>query len=163
MSRKAGLPPVARADARLLILGSLPGDASLAAAQYYAHPRNHFWPLIGRVVERDLAAMAYTERLLALQETGIALWDVVGEARRRGSLDQQIRDIQANDLRGLAGQLQKLRAVAFNGTKAGLLGAPIFSGLDLDLHHLPSSSAAYTLPFETKLASWSILALYLKV
>ncbi len=107
--------------------------------------------------------MAYAERLLAIQEAGIALWDVVGEARRRGSLDQQIRDIQANDLRALAGRLPMLRAVAFNGTKAGLLGAPILSGLDLDLHHLPSSSAAYTMPFATKLARWSVLALHLKV
>lgn len=79
---KAGLPPIVRADARVLILGSLPGDASLAAQEYYAHPRNHFWRLVSGVTGCDLAALDYPARVNALLMVGIALWDVVAEAHR---------------------------------------------------------------------------------
>jgi len=105
---KTGLPPVARPDARLFILGSLPGDASLAAAQYYAHPRNHFWRLLGSVIEEDLHALAYEQRLERLAEHRIGLWDVIGSAVRRGSLDQAIRLANHNRIE----QLRDCRAEA---------------------------------------------------
>jgi hypoxanthine-DNA glycosylase len=89
---KRGLPPVARSDARLFILGSLPGDASLAARRYYAHPQNQFWRLVGTVIEEDLQSLRYDQRLERLAEHGIGLWDVIGSAVRPGSLDQAIRE-----------------------------------------------------------------------
>ena len=78
------MAPVGSRDAGLLILGSLPGEASLRARQYYAHPQNQFWRLLGSAIGEDLAAMAYENRLARLSSRGIALWDVVGEARRQG-------------------------------------------------------------------------------
>src|SRR4051812_9892532 len=85
---KGGLAPIARRDARLFILGSLPGDASLAAGQYYAHPQNQFWRLLGRVIGEDLRAMTYDERLECVAKHRVGLWDVIGSAHRAGSLDQ---------------------------------------------------------------------------
>ena len=86
MIRKVGFDPVVDANTRLLILGSLPGDASLRAAQYYGHPQNAFWRLIGGVIGRDLAALPYDHRLAALKAARIGLWDVIASAERPGSL-----------------------------------------------------------------------------
>ena len=151
-----------RADARALILGSLPGDASLTAQQYYAHPRNHFWILVSELAGADLTIMNYPARIAALQAAGIALWDVIGDASRPGSLDQKIRDARANDLRGFVDQLPNLRAVAFNGKKAAALAAGMFEGLPVDIIHLASSSPAYTIGATAKGESWAMLAQYLK-
>ena len=82
MSVKSGLPPIARADARLFVLGSLPGDASLAAARYYAHPTNQFWRLLGRAIGEDLQSLPYEQRLARLAERRIGLWDVIASASR---------------------------------------------------------------------------------
>src|SRR3954451_7669512 len=92
VSVKPGLPPIARADARLFVLGSLPGDASLAAARYYAHPTNQFWRLLGHAIGEDLHHLDYDRRLSRLAGHRIGLWDVIASARRSGSLDQAIRD-----------------------------------------------------------------------
>ncbi|MFN3389918.1 MAG: DNA-deoxyinosine glycosylase, partial [Allosphingosinicella sp.] len=98
MDLKRSFPPVVDANTRVLVLGSLPGEQSLARAQYYAHPRNHFWRLIGAVAGVELAALAYPERLEALRAARIGLWDTVGSARRTGSLDGAIRDHRPNAL-----------------------------------------------------------------
>lgn len=159
---KRSFAPVVDRRTRLLVLGSLPGEESLARRQYYANPRNHFWRLAGAVTGADLAALPYEERLQALLAAGIGLWDTVGAATRRGSLDSAIRDHRSNDLAALAGSLPELRAVAFNGGKSAALGRPLLAARpDLALIPLPSSSPAYTLPFEEKLAAWSRLADYL--
>ena len=96
MSVKAGLPPIARADARLFVLGSLPGDASLAAKRYYAHPTNQFWRLLGHAIGEELQLLSYDERLARLLERRIGLWDVIASATRQGSLDQAIRLAEHN-------------------------------------------------------------------
>ena len=159
---KRSFAPVADARARVLVLGSLPGEESLARARYYAHPRNHFWRLIGDVTGRDLVPLNYEERLTALREGGIALWDTVGAARRRGSLDGDIRDVETNALGQLADTLPELRAVGFNGGKSAAIGMPQLAGREgLALIALPSSSPAYTLAYEAKLAAWRQLAGYL--
>ncbi|HEX8572405.1 MAG TPA: DNA-deoxyinosine glycosylase [Allosphingosinicella sp.] len=160
---KRSFPPVADARTRVLVLGSLPGEESLARAQYYANPRNHFWRLIGAVTGVDLVALPYEARLEALLEAGVGLWDTVGAARRRGSLDGAIRLDQANDLLKLAAALPALRAVGFNGGKSASLGmAQLAARPDLALIPLPSSSPAYTRPFEEKLAAWMKLTPYLR-
>jgi hypoxanthine-DNA glycosylase len=151
-------PPVTRADTRLLLLGSLPGAMSLAEQRYYANPRNQFWRLTGAVIGRDLVAFGYEERLEALLDAGIGLWDTVAAATRPGSLDQDIRLHEASDLAGLAARLPALRAVAFNGGKSASIGRPQLGGrADLALIDLPSSSPAFTLSFEAKLQRWMAL------
>lgn len=159
MSRKRAFDPVVDAHTRLLILGSLPGDASLKAAQYYGHPRNAFWRLIGGVIGRDLAALPYEERLAALKAAGVGLWDVIASAERPGSLDAAIRQPEAADLRGLVRTLPDLRAVAFNGGTAARLGRAVLADASgVALIDLPSSSPAHARPFEQKAAAWAELA-----
>lgn len=162
MDLKRSFPPVADARTRLLVLGSLPGEESLARAQYYAHPRNHFWRLIGAVAEVELATLPYEARLEALLARGIGLWDTVGSARRKGSLDGAIRDHEPNRLAELAETLPGLRAVGFNGAKAAAVGMKALAGREeLALLLLPSSSPAFTLPFEAKLERWMALRPFL--
>jgi double-stranded uracil-DNA glycosylase len=156
-------PPVTRADTRLLLLGSLPGQASLARRQYYAHPRNQFWRLIGAVIGRDLVPSDYQARLQALLEAGVGLWDTVAAATRKGSLDADIRLHEASDLGHLVAGLPELRAIAFNGGTSARIGrAQLGESAGPELIDLPSSSPAYTLPFERKLERWSTLRAYLR-
>lgn len=159
---KRSFPPVVGAGTRLLILGSLPGEESLARNRYYANPRNQFWRLIGAVTGIDLVPLAYEARLEALLAARVGLWDTIGSATRRGSLDGAIRSHRANDLAELAARLPELRAVGFNGGKSASLGRPLLAGRpDLALVPLPSSSPAHTRSFEDKLAEWMKLAPYL--
>lgn len=144
------------ANTRLLILGSLPGEMSLKKRQYYAQPSNQFWRLAGAVIERDLVAMSYEQRLAALRSAGIGLWDVVKAAKRTGSADTAIRDVQPNALADLIQTLPKLRGIAFNGSKSAAIGRKqISQDCSYALITLPSSSAAHcTISFEHKAAAW---------
>jgi hypoxanthine-DNA glycosylase len=151
---KRSFPPVADERTRLLILGSLPGEESLARARYYANPRNQFWRLTGAVIGKDLEPLDYEERLAALLAAGVGLWDVVAAASRSGSLDTAIRGHSANDLKALAARLPALKAVAFNGGTSARIGLKQLAGLPLRLVPLPSSSPALTLAFEDKLRRW---------
>lgn len=159
MSFKAGLPPIARSDARLFVLGSLPGDASLAAQRYYAHPTNQFWRLLGIVVGEELAGLDYEMRLARLAEHRIGVWDVIASASRRGSLDQAIRAAQHNHIERLLHEFPDLRAIAFNGSAAAAAGRKLLGTPPpgVRLIDLPSSSAASTRPFAEKAAAWSAL------
>ena len=152
------MPPAGSTDARLLILGSLPGEASLRAQRYYAHPQNQFWRLLGAAIGEELVGMPYEERLIRLAARGIALWDVVGEAWRQGSLDGAIRGATANKLAEFVAGHPRLKAVAFNGRTAARLGRAALAGLvDLRLIDLPSSSPAFTLAFALKAEQWAVL------
>lgn len=162
--RKRAFDPVVDAGTRLLILGSLPGEASLAVGQYYAHPRNAFWRLMGDLLDQpNLHERTYADRLSALRARGVGLWDTVAEAERIGSLDTAIRLPVHADLPRLAAALPDLRAIAFNGGKAAQMGRRILAGsaITADLIDLPSSSPAHARPFEEKQRGWSALALYL--
>lgn len=160
-ARKSSFAAVVDGRTRLLVLGSLPGEASLARGQYYANPQNQFWRLIGAVIERELVGLSYIERLAALQAAGVGLWDVVRSARRSGSLDTAIRDHEPNALPDLCAALPELRAVAFNGGKASALGRKLLTQGPA-LVTLPSSSPAHTLAYERKLAQWLELRGYLE-
>lgn len=154
-----GLPPIARPDARLFILGSLPGDASLAARRYYAHPQNQFWRLLGGVIGEDLQSLDYARRLGRLAQHRIGLWDVVASASRRGSLDQAIRMANHNRIEQLLHDYPELKAIAFNGCKAAALGRKLLGEPEgMALIDLPSSSPANTRPFAEKAAAWAQLA-----
>ncbi|MEO8455728.1 MAG: DNA-deoxyinosine glycosylase [Sphingomicrobium sp.] len=158
MSVKVGLPQVARSDARLFVLGSLPGDASLAARRYYAHPTNQFWRLLGDAIGEELQALSYPQRLERLAERGVGLWDVIATAARRGSLDQAIRLAEHNRIQRLLHDFPQLRAIAFNGSTAAAIGRKrIGENLKVTLIDLPSSSAANTKSFAEKAEAWSIL------
>jgi hypoxanthine-DNA glycosylase len=160
---KAGLPPVARHDARFFILGSLPGDASLAARRYYAHPTNQFWRLLGTAIGEDLHPLSYEERLGRLGERRIGLWDVIASAKRPGSLDQAIRDAEHNRIEHLLHDFPDLLAIAFNGSSAASVGRKLIgtTPAQIALIDLPSSSAANTRPFAEKAAAWSVLGQFL--
>lgn len=157
--RKASFAPVVNAQTRILILGSLPGDASLAQQQYYAHPQNRFWQLIAEVFELPIVDLPYAERLHRLLQHEIGLWDVIAKAQRRGSLDSQIRERDDNDLCALLERLPHLHTIAFNGATASKIGLKILGQRQTHYHilPLPSSSPAYTLAYPQKLQAWLAL------
>jgi len=148
----------------LFILGSLPGDASLAARQYYAHPTNQFWRLLGNVIGEELHALPYDARLDRLAECRIGLWDVIASASRRGSLDQAIREAAHNRIEHLLRDFPDLRAIAFNGTTSAVAGRKLIGEAPggVRLIDLPSSSAANTTRFEDKVQRWAILRKFLQ-
>ena len=141
--RKSSFPPVVAPDTRVLVLGSLPGEKSLAAERYYAHPQNRFWHLIGKVIDAELEPLGYEARLEALLAAKVGLWDTVASAHRTGSLDAAIRDAEHNSLAELAASLPGLRAVGFNGKTSAKIGMPQLAHTDLALIPLPSSSPAH--------------------
>lgn len=156
--RHTSFAPHVAPDTRLLILGSLPGARSLAARQYYAHPTNQFWRLLGEVVGRPLADMPYDDRLVALREAKVGLWDVIRSAERHTSSDSHIREAEAHDLAALVAGLPDLRMIAFNGGKAAAIGRKQLPPTEsVALVDLPSSSAAHTIGFDAKLERWQFL------
>jgi hypoxanthine-DNA glycosylase len=149
-----GLPPVIARHTRLVLLGSFPGAASLAAKQYYAHPRNQFWPLLSALWGEDLPALPYAARLQRLRAHGLGLWDVIAECRREGSLDSAIREARYNDLASLRRRAPPLLAVAHNGGESAR-AMRVTGELGLAVYRLPSSSPANaSWSFERKLAAW---------
>jgi TDG/mug DNA glycosylase family protein len=164
VSVKAGLPPVARADARVFVLGSLPGDASLMAQRYYAHPTNQFWRLLGAVIGEELHSNDYHRRLELLAKHRIGLWDVIASASRPGSLDQSIRAAEHNRIEHLLHDFRDLRAIAFNGSTAATVGRKLIGNPPpgLTLLDLPSSSAANTKAVAEKAIAWGQLSQFLQ-
>ena len=125
--RVRSFAPVASADARVLILGSMPGVASLNAGQYYAHPQNRFWPIMGRLLGFDPANTSYAQRTAYLTAAGVALWDVLQSCERSGSLDSAIRreTQRVNDFSAFFAAHPKMRAVYFNGAHAAQVFARV--------------------------------------
>ncbi len=149
-----GLAPVIAANTRFLILGSFPGAASLAAQQYYAHPRNALWPILSVLCGEELAALPYADRLPRLLAHGFGLWDVLGACEREGSLDSAIRNPAANDFARLRELCPQLETVGFNGQTSGKF-APGFAQAGYRTVVLPSTSPAHaSLSFEDKLMCW---------
>lgn len=159
MHTKQSFAPVVDQETRLLILGSLPGDASLKQQQYYAHPQNRFWHLLADVLEVKLVEQCYEDRLQSLLTHHIGLWDVIARAERRGSLDSQIRSRADNDLIALIDTLPNLQAIAFNGATAAKIGGKLLENLanQYQVFSLPSSSPAYTMSYALKLQAWQAL------
>lgn len=140
----------------MLILGSFPSTASLAARQYYAHPQNQFWRILGAVIEQPLKEMDYPARVAAVQAAGIAIWDVFASCERAGSLDTAIRDAVPNDLAVLGKSAPALRRVCFNGRMAARRVREV-EALGFEALVLPSTSPAHAgMRFEEKLARWRV-------
>ncbi|MBT9609136.1 MAG: DNA-deoxyinosine glycosylase [Aquabacterium sp.] len=157
-ARLSGLAPVVAPGARLLVLGSFPSAASLQAQQYYAHPRNHFWPILsalwGLSGDAALQHRPYAERLPLAHAHGLAIWDVYAGCEREGSLDSAIREAELNDLPGLVRQVPTLRAIAHNGGESAR-HKRLTQALGLPVTQLPSTSPANaSWSFERKLAAW---------
>ncbi|VFR23478.1 G:T/U mismatch-specific uracil/thymine DNA-glycosylase [plant metagenome] len=156
-----GFPPAASGQARILILGSMPGVASLNAGQYYAHPRNAFWFIMADLLGLDAAA-PYAQRVAQANARGVALWDVVHRCVRPGSLDARIaRDsVEPNDFAGFYARHPGLRVIGFNGGAAATLyqrhvAARVQAPAGARLCVLPSTSPAHAaLRPEAKLAAW---------
>jgi hypoxanthine-DNA glycosylase len=151
---RAGLGPIASAASRLIVLGSFPGAASLAAQQYYAHPRNQFWPILSALWGVDLVSQTYPQRVAELTRRGLALWDVYASCRREGSLDSAIEDAVPNDLAALPRRCPHLQAVAHNGGESAR-HMRVTQALGLPVYRLPSTSPANaSWSFDRKLAAW---------
>ncbi len=164
MTRLQGLAPLVSPDTRVLVLGSFPGVRSLELQQYYAHPQNHFWPILQRLWPQALwpAPGDYAGRCACALAQGLGIWDVYASCEREGSLDSAIREAQLNDFPGLLRQCPRLSGIAHNGGEsfrharaveqslahAGLAGR-------VRIHKLPSTSAANaSWSFERKLSAW---------
>ena len=162
MELSQGFSPIARPDARILILGSMPGVASLKAAEYYAFPRNAFWKIMGELFAAS-PQLDYPSRLQKLKNNQIALWDVIGSCHRPGSLDSAISNdgMITNDFNGFFKQHRHISQVYFNGQKAGdLFKKKVMPGLtgEYSFTTLPSTSPANAAKhYAEKLAAWSVL------
>ena len=155
-----GFPPIVDERAAVLILGSFPSAQSLAAGQYYANPRNAFWPITGELFGFDASA-SYDTRLAALQSAGVALWDVLHACRRSGSADSAIdpKSLVANDFAELFANYPTITRVYFNGAKPAELYRRLADERGLPLQHrrLPSTSPAHVMRPGAKPAAWRAL------
>jgi double-stranded uracil-DNA glycosylase len=158
--RHRGLPPIVAPNAQVLILGSFPSEASLAAKQYYAHPRNHFWPVLAALLNEPLVEMSYSARKECVRAHGIAIWDTIVACEREGSLDAAIRNAERGAIARIRRIAQGLRVVAFNGRTAAR-AEPLWRTAGFETLVLPSTSPAYTLPLAKKIDAWRALTRYL--
>ena len=155
MNRLQGLPPVLDANTRVLVLGSFPGVASLRAQQYYGHPQNHFWKILGALWQLPLMTLTYPERMAALLDHGLGVWDVYGACEREGSLDASIRNAEVNDFAWVQRSCPRLEAIAHNGGES-FRHARHTEKLGVPVYKLPSSSPANAgWSFDRKLAAWA--------
>lgn len=151
-----GFPPIVDEHSRVLILGSFPSAQSLAVGQYYANPRNAFWPITGELFGFDAAA-PYETRLAALRSAGVALWDVLKACRRAGSADSAIdpKSLAPNDFGRLFASYPAITRVYFNGAKAAELYRRLAEAEDrVEYRRLPSTSPAHAVRPGVKLAAW---------
>lgn len=159
MTNISSFPPLANSKATILILGSIPSIASINANQYYAHPRNAFWPIMGNLFSFN-ASLPYEMRIQALKEASVAVWDVLQSCERAGSLDSAIQSGTRipNDFVSFFHQHQHIRLVAFNGQEAEKsFKKYVLSKLnlpDLIYSRLPSTSPAHTLSLAQKTSAW---------
>jgi hypoxanthine-DNA glycosylase len=169
MTLLTGFEPVIKDNCRVLILGSMPGVASLQKQQYYAHPRNAFWPILNELLNID-KSMIYEESCSLLNSRGVAVWDVLKACKRSGSLDSNIESLSenANDFEKLFTEYKTVRAIFFNGGTAEKLYKKHVSSLEgskhpgLVYHRLPSSSPAYAaMSYKEKLKRWRKISEYL--
>ena len=150
-----GFPPVYSANAKILILGSMPSVESLNQSFYYAHPRNAFWPMMAEILGEGMPQSVEEKKAMLIRHR-IALWDTVGSCEREGSLDSAIRDAQANDFAWLYERCPEIETIFFNGATAETLYRRLVARQDArrTFRRMPSTSPAYTLKYEKKKEAW---------
>ncbi|WP_370899141.1 DNA-deoxyinosine glycosylase [Chryseobacterium gossypii] len=161
-NRISSFPPLIDAESEILILGSIPGVRSLEKQQYYAHPQNKFWKIIFTLLDEEFTE-DYPERIRILKKHHIALWDVIDSCERKGSLDSEIRNEEANRIAELLEEHPHIKAIFCNGGKSykslqKLLG----KNYHLPVFLLPSTSPLHTVSFENKLEEWKKILDFLK-
>ncbi len=168
MTQVQSFAPILGRHPRILILGSMPGIASLEAVQYYAHPRNVFWPIMADLFSID-AETDYARRIAQISEAPVILWDTLKRCDRPGSLDASIKrdTVEANDIPGLLGEFPGIRAVACNGATSAnyfrrLVLPQIAAEIEIELLPMPSTSPANAgMTFAQKLSAWRRLLDYI--
>jgi hypoxanthine-DNA glycosylase len=155
-ARQRGLAPVVDAGTRVLVLGSFPGIASLAARQYYAHPRNHFWPIMEALLGETVVTLPYAKRLARMRERGVGLWDIIVACHRPGSSDGAIRAAERGAVGRVARTARNLEVVCFNGAMAAR-AETTWRDAGYETLKMPSTSPAHTRPLMEKLRAWRVL------
>lgn len=151
--KKQGFPAVVDEKTEILILGSLPSDVSIRKNQYYGHPGNDFWRLLGGILGEDLQGMNYQNRLETLKCNKIGLWDVFKAGKREGSEDAKIRNEEINQFSMLKELAPDLKLVLFNGKKSGEY-EPILKAMGYETKVLPSSSGANRRSLKDRKSEW---------
>jgi len=151
--KKQGFPAIVDENTEILILGSLPGDISIRKHQYYGHPGNDFWRLLGSIIGEDLQSMDYQNRLETLKHNKIGLWDVFKAGKRQGSEDTKIKDEEINQFSMLKDMAPNLKLVLFNGKKSGEY-EPILKVMGYETKVLPSSSGANRRSLQSRKSEW---------
>lgn len=152
----ASFPPFANDQARILILGTMPGAMSLAKQEYYAHKQNHFWKIVYSIFGELPVPENFADKIKMLQQSKIALWDVLANCEREGSLDSNIKNQVENDIPGLLRKYPKIKTIVFNGQQSQKFFLKKFGVIEgIECHVLPSTSPANTMKFEKKLEAWS--------
>ncbi|CAA7195256.1 DNA-deoxyinosine glycosylase [Chryseobacterium potabilaquae] len=160
-NRIFSFPPIIDDHSRILILGSIPGIKSLEKQEYYAHPQNKFWKIIFELFGEELT-MDYTEKINMLKKKQIALWDVIDSCERKGSLDSEIRNEEANQIIELLEKYPNVKTIFCNGGKSYKnLQKIIGNNFKTPFYLLPSTSPLHTISFERKFESWKLILNYL--
>lgn len=160
MPRVVGLDPIIDDNARVLILGSMPGNESLRKGEYYAHPKNQFWKILFSIFDMEQKAL-YSAKVSFLKEKRIALWDVIKQCDREGSADSKITNVCINELPSLLATYPQIKHLFFNGQKAfDIFNKEVKPGIssEITLKRLPSTSPANaTISVEAKIKEWGII------
>ena len=160
MNRISSFPPIVSKDSKILILGSVPGIKSLEMNEYYAHPQNKFWKILFEIFQEDFT-FNYSEKLNFLQRNHIAVWDVIDSCERKGSLDTEIKNENHHNILQLLEDFPNIKVIYCNGQKSfKTLGKILPQDFQIPIFVLPSTSPAYTIPYEKKREDWSILKNY---
>ena len=161
MNRISSFPPIVSKDSKILILGSVPGIKSLEMQEYYAHPQNKFWRILFELFQEDFTA-DYAEKIELLKKNKIAVWDVIDSCERKGSLDTEIKNEAHHDILQLMQDFPSIKVIFCNGQKSfKTLRKILLDDLKIPILVLPSTSPAYTIPYQQKLKDWSVLKSFL--
>ena len=160
MSTCKSFAPIVDEHSRILILGSMPGIKSLEQQEYYAHPQNKFWKILFELFEEDFTSN-YSNKINFLKRNHIAVWDVIDSCERKGSLDTEIKNENHHNILKLLEGFPTIKVIFYNGQKSfKTLGKILPQDFKIPIFVLPSTSPAYTIPYEKKLEDWSILKNY---
>jgi G:T/U mismatch-specific DNA glycosylase len=160
-NRISSFPPIIDHASKILILGSIPGVKSLEKQQYYAHPQNAFWKIIFTLFNEDFTE-DYSQKLRILKKHHIALWDVIDSCERKGSLDSEIRNEEANQIAELLEEHPDIKAIFCNGGKSYKnLQKILGKNFRIPVYLLPSTSPLHTISLERKLDEWKKIKNYL--